>query len=176
MNAVPTLVAIQGNPSKKRTRNRGIPVRQRYLTILFSALALTWDGTGAGQHGRELWSYTTPGGAALVADLNTNAHVDGGTRGSGTGPLTAFGLNAYFRAASTTAGPHDYELWSYDGSSAPVFQRSLRQNIGRLRIASLYQRRYVCPFTENIACQCLRFPTFFPESACFTAALIIDTV
>jgi len=45
MNAVPTLVAIQGNPSKKRTRNRGIPVRQRYLTILFSALALTWACT-----------------------------------------------------------------------------------------------------------------------------------
>ncbi len=34
------LYADQGNPSKKRTRNKGIPVRPRYLAILVPVLAL----------------------------------------------------------------------------------------------------------------------------------------
>jgi cytochrome c peroxidase len=48
MNAVPILVAIQGGPSKERTRNRETTVKQRYMAILFSTLALTWACTPGG--------------------------------------------------------------------------------------------------------------------------------
>ena len=46
-DAVPVLYADQGNPSKKRTRNKGIPVRPRYLAILVPVLALATAGTPA---------------------------------------------------------------------------------------------------------------------------------
>ena len=93
-----------------------------HLTVFGSTLYFcASDGTASGGHGRELWSYTAAGGAALVADLNTEAHTDGGTVGSGVGPLTVLGANAYFRATSTTSTAYDYELWSYDGASTPSF-------------------------------------------------------
>jgi cytochrome c peroxidase len=47
MESVPVLHADQGNPSKKRTRNKGIPVRRRYLAILVPVLVLATACTPA---------------------------------------------------------------------------------------------------------------------------------
>ncbi len=77
-------------------------------TLYFTAS----DGTGAGDHGTELWrSDGTGAGTYMVVDINV------GNLGSDPDNLTEVGGILYFSASDgTTAADHGTELWRSDGT------------------------------------------------------------
>ena len=109
----------------------------QWLTVFNDKLYFSADtGTSGGvapnnNTGRELWVYdpavVDDGGTAYDERFSQVADINAGTGNSSPTQLTVFNSKLYFAASTTTDG---YELWVYDGVSAPVRATSSELRVG----------------------------------------------